>query len=214
MTIKGIITGDIVNSTKIAAQWREDMVNAIYSAVSDFAATTTVRVEMYRGDSFQVEVGDIRHVLTVALAIRTKLRAATPSSEKMWDARISIGIGEVTYETTSVVMCDGEAYRLSGRGLDRLGKRRLALSFPLARLNDAMGLVTRFADYIISTMSSKQSAVVNQFLICKRKQKDVAEILGLSQQNLQKLWTTSQGQLILEYIEFFKNIIEQNYTHL
>ena len=65
--IKGVITGDLVNSTNIAAEWRQAVVGALYKCAADFSPLTPINIEMYRGDSFQVVVGNPEYALTVAV---------------------------------------------------------------------------------------------------------------------------------------------------
>ena len=79
--IKGVITGDLVNSTNIAAEWRQAVVGALYKCAADFSPLTPINIEMYRGDSFQVVVGNPEYALTVAVAFRAKLRASTPEKK-------------------------------------------------------------------------------------------------------------------------------------
>lgn len=45
---------------------------------------------MYRGDSFQVVVDKAEQTLSVAIALRAKLRVSTPDGNDVWDARISM----------------------------------------------------------------------------------------------------------------------------
>ena len=106
--IKGVITGDLVNSTNIAAEWRQAVVGALYKCAADFSPLTPINIEMYRGDSFQVVVGNPEYALTVAVAFRAKLRASTPEKKEMWDARVSVGIGDVSFESDNIVTSDGE----------------------------------------------------------------------------------------------------------
>ena len=46
--IKGVITGDLVNSTNIAAEWRQAVVGALYKCAADFSPLTPINIEMYR----------------------------------------------------------------------------------------------------------------------------------------------------------------------
>ena len=102
--IKGVITGDLVNSTNIAAEWRQAVVGALYKCAADFSPLTPINIEMYRGDSFQVVVGNPEYALTVAVAFRAKLRASTPEKKEMWDARVSVGIGDVSFESDKLFL--------------------------------------------------------------------------------------------------------------
>jgi len=202
--IKGVITGDLVNSTKIAAEWRQAVVDALHKCAADFSPLTPINIEMYRGDSFQVVVDNPEYALTVAVALRAKLRASTPEKKEIWDARVSIGIGEVSFESDNIVTSDGEAFRLSGRAFDTMGKRRLTISTPWCDFNTYIELVTRFADEVVSSWTAKQAKVVCHTLKSPKTQKDMAAELGLSNQNFNSHWTSAKVQLILDYIEYYK----------
>ena len=205
--IKGVITGDLVNSTNIASEWRQNVVKALQASVVDFAPQTPVRMEMYRGDSFQVLVDKPEYALAIAIALRAKLRASTPEHQEIWDARLSVGIGDVSFESDSIVMSDGEAFRLSGRSFDCIGKKRLVVSSPWEEFNNAMELVTRFADDILSTWTVKQAMIVGRALLCPKKQKDMAKELNMTRQNFNYHWNSAKAQLILDYIEYFKTLM-------
>ena len=186
--IKGVITGDLVNSTNIAAEWRQAVVGALYKCAADFSPLTPINIEMYRGDSFQVVVGNPEYALTVAVAFRAKLRASTPESD-------------------NIVTSDGEAFRLSGRTLDTMGKKRLTISTPWCDFNKSIELVTRFADEVVSSWTAKQANVVYHSLMSPKTQKDMAVELGLSKQNFNSHWTSAKVQLILDYLEYYKTLI-------
>lgn len=208
--IKGVITGDLVNSTNIATKWRQAVVDALNVCISDFMSITPIKIEMYRGDSFQVVVDRAEHTLAIAIALRAKLRASTPEGSDVWDARVSIGIGNISFESDNVVTSDGEAFRLSGRAFDNIGKRRLNLSTPWTELNTAMELNTRFADEFISSWTARQARVVYYSILFRKTQKEMAEDLGMTRQNFNYHWGTSKAQLILDYIEYFKTLIAKH----
>ena len=46
--IKGVITGDLVNSTNIAAKWRQTVVDALHVCVEESIPLTPIKLEMYR----------------------------------------------------------------------------------------------------------------------------------------------------------------------
>ena len=118
--IKGVITGDIVDSTLISNEWKPTIKESLERVVSDFIPMTKVSYEMYRGDSFQVIVDDITFALSVGIAIRAVLRANTPNGMEPWDARIAIGIGDISFVSESIITNDGEAFRFSGREFDMI----------------------------------------------------------------------------------------------
>ncbi|MCR5180939.1 MAG: hypothetical protein K6C30_06970 [Bacteroidaceae bacterium] len=211
--IKGVLTGDLINSTNIAVEWRQRVVDALNACVTDFLPQSPVKIEMYRGDSFQVVVDNPELSLAVAVALRAKLRASTPAKKDIWDARISVGIGEVSFESDNIVTSDGEAFRLSGRTFDAMGKKKLTITTPWSELNNAMELVTRFADDVVSSWTVKQAIVAYHSLLFPKTQKEMAADLGLTKQNFNSHWTSARIQLILDYIEYNKLQISQFIKH-
>lgn len=209
--VKGIITGDLVNSSNIAAEWRQTVVDVLKVCAIDFQSLTPVKIEMYRGDSFQAVVDKPEQTLTVAIALRAKLMASTPVKSELWDARLSIGVGDVSFESDNILTSDGEAFRLSGRAFDNIGKRRLCISTPWSDFNNTIDLVTRFADDAISSWTARQAQVVYRSLLFPKIQKEMAEELGMTRQNLNYLRLSSKCQLILSYIEYFKSLIVKYY---
>lgn len=208
--IKGIITGDLVNSTNIAAEYRQTVIDSLNAVVKDFSQKTSMKFEMFRGDSFQVVVESAQLSIAIAIALRVKLKASTPDKLDGWDARVSVGIGEMSYESDNIVTSDGEAFRLSGRAFDNLGKKRLAIVTSCSELNTLTELNTRFADDIVSALTVRQARVVYHSLLYPNKtQKEMAEELNMSRQNFNNVWLSAKGQLILDYTEFIKSQIKK-----
>ena len=207
--IKGVITGDLVNSTNIATEWRQTVLDALNVCVTDFLPLTLIKLEMYRGDSFQIVVDKPDYTLTVAIALRAKLKATTPDKQQLWDARLSIGIGDISFESDNIVTSDGEAFRLSGRSFDNIGKKRLSISTTWSDFDRDIELVTRFADDIITAWTAKQAKVVYQSILFPKLQKDLAEDLGMTRQNFNSHWSSAKGQLILDYMKYFKSLISK-----
>lgn len=141
MSIIGVITGDIVNSTSISSKWKDRILQSLETVKNDFS-TADMNYEMFRGDSFQVTVQSPTETLLVAIAIRIILISQTPDdSENKWDARVSVGIGDCNYKSSTIVTSDGEAFVLSGRGLDMLRKNRLSIKTTWPEVNNELELV-------------------------------------------------------------------------
>lgn len=210
--IKGIITGDIVDSSLITNEWKPAVTAILKKVISDFNPKAGGNIEMYRGDSFQIMVDDKDMALSIGIAVRAALRAGTPENMNLWDARISIGIGEVSYESESILTSDGEAFRLSGREFDVLGKRRMAVVTPSDAINEELRLTTAFADELITGWTSRQAEVIYAKLLSDQPQKDLAESIGMNIQNFSKHWNLGHGALILSYIDRYKELINKHYT--
>lgn len=210
--IKGIITGDIVDSTLIPNEWKANINDLLDKVISDFATQSAASIEMFRGDSFQIIVEQASATLAIGIAVRAALRAHTPEGLAPWDARISIGIGEVSFESESILTSDGEAFRLSGREFDVLGKRRIAITTTDEAVNAEMKLTTAFADEMITKWTIRQAEVVYAGLKGDASQKDLAESLGMKLSNFNKHWNLAHGALILAYVDRFRVLVNQVYT--
>lgn len=209
--VKGVITGDIVDSSLIPNEWKSTIISVLENVISDFNPSASSKLEMFRGDSFQIVVGDKSMALTIAIAIRAALRARTPDQEDLWDARISVGVGEVSFESDSILTSDGEAFRLSGREFDALGKRRLSVLTSSENINDELKVTTSFADEFITRWTARQAEVVYAKLHSDLPQKELARSLGMTVPNFSKHWNLGHGALMLTYIERYKKLINHYY---
>lgn len=207
--IKGVITGDIVDSTLIPIECKPTVIEVLDAVIADFSTSVIVNYEMFRGDSFQVVVDNKDYALSVAIAIRAALRANTPEGQEPWDARIAIGLGEVSFQSSSIVTSDGEAFRLSGREFDNLGKRRLSIVTPWEDVNEELKLSTSFADDIISKWTVKQAEVIYARIFTNVTQKELAEKLNMSIQNISKHLNLAKSNLINSFIERFKELMNK-----
>lgn len=210
--IKGVITGDIVDSSCIPNEWKSKIDGTLGKVISDFRQQSPSSIEMFRGDSFQIIVENPSPALAIGIAVRAALRANTPEDLAPWDARISIGIGEVAFKSESILTSDGEAFRLSGREFDDLGKRRLAIITPCESLNEELKLATAFADEIITNWTVRQAEVIYAGLADEASQKELAESLGMKHSNFNKHWNSARGGLILSYIGRFQDLIAGLHT--
>jgi hypothetical protein len=64
-----------------------------------------------------------------------------------------------------------------------------------------------FADAIISNWTSKQAEIIYKKILSSESQTDLAEKMGTSVQNFNKIWNLGYGSLILEYIKRYKQLI-------
>lgn len=210
--IKAVITGDIVHSTDIPSTHKAHLLLALEEVKQDFQAICNLNFEIFRGDSFQFIVERPEWALCLAIAIRTKLKSQTPEGENAWDARISLGLGDVSYVGDNIVTSDGEAFHNSGRKFDSLGKTRLGFLSPWPEMNAEMDLTTAFVDDIVSNLTIKQAAVVYLQIVSPTTQKELAVRLGTTPQNINYFWTKARGSLIEAYLVRYKTLLLQYNT--
>lgn len=203
-----IITGDIVDSTKLNLAERDVMINALQSIPEMLSTFDDVSIEIFRGDSFQLQINKAEMAAKVAIAIRAWLRSQKEfSGKEPLDARIAIGIGGADYESESVSTSDGEAFRLSGRLLDKMQKSRLAVATPWLLVNDELRLSTAFVDDIISSWTQNQSKIMLLRLQTSKSHLELARILDVSRQMVDKSLKSSKEELIESYIDRFERLI-------
>lgn len=217
MQIQGVITGDIIDSTQIEINMRAELLSVIKDTVADIGKyiNSKVEVEIYRGDSFQILISNPIEALRVAILVRLGIQYRTPQIEKnrsknKWDARISLGIGDITFHSNSIVESDGEAYRNSGREFDQLGKNdRFAIRTPWEELNEELKVSSKFADIMINGWNNSQIEVNYHYLLEQISQKELARKIFLSPQALSKRIIGSKVEAIELFIQRYERIIKK-----
>lgn len=211
MTIGAIITGDIVDSTKMDGKERDSMLKAIQSLPELLRPVTEISLEIFRGDSFQIGVPEPQESLRIATAIRACLRSNNfHGSSRQWDARMAIGIGTLDYEAPNLATSDGEAYRLSGSALDCIGKSRLKIATGWPDVNDELEVATTFADDIISSWTTAQSRIMFQSLVYRKTHQEIGNDLEISRQAVDKALKAAKETLIENYIKRFEQLITEH----
>lgn len=211
MKIGAIITGDVVDSTKMVAEERSTMLRMLQSLPDLLLPLTKIDLEIFRGDSFQIRVGRSVDSLKVALAIRSHIRSFKfAEHNRQWDARLAIGIGTLEYENGSLATSDGEAYRVSGRGLDSIGKSRLTIETPWEEVNKELRVSTAFADDIITGWTQSQSRVMFQSLTTDLSHAEIGDILGISRQMVDKALRAGKEDLMNLYLNRFAELIKEH----
>ena len=177
-----VVTGDIANSTSIAADKRAELIERV-SALIKLWVPKPEYAEIFRGDSFQLLFDDVAGALKRSIQIRCWLKSYQDGTGKdSLDARLSIGVGEVAYFGKSVLDSDGEAFHLSGRAFDEMKATQnyFQVSTNDPELNEQLNIVLNLANIIISQWTKNQAEVI--FLLLEGKtQQEMADELKIAQ---------------------------------
>jgi hypothetical protein len=166
VTFGAVLTGDIVNSTKLLKGQEERLIKSLKAVLDRFSGKHLL--EFYRGDSFQVYMDKPADALRMALKCRALAIGITgkEESEVVSDVRISIGIGEVNHPIRDLGLAKGEAFLLSGRRFDELqrSEQRLVINSGNPVADIGFEVMADYLDSIYSKMTGKQAEVIIELL--------------------------------------------------
>lgn len=190
--VYAVLTGDLVKSTRLSPDELERARAAAIEValkVKSWGPDVVVgELEFFRGDSWQLLLSAPARALRAALTMRAILRSAIDV-----DTRIAIGIGLVdAIDSQRISLSSGEAFILSGRGLDHLGAHsRMTIALParVAQLAPWMPVVAELCDGIIVGWQRRQAEIVAHAIAPDSpKQEEIAVLLKhpLTQQAVAK----------------------------
>ena len=114
-----VLTGDIVNSRKSKPDCWLDLLKLELNSIGN----SPLYWEIYGGDTFQVRVEDPLNALFTAFKIKSVIKTVNHL-----DVRISIGIGEMSYQSERITECNGSAFIYSGEKFNLLKKEKQKLA--------------------------------------------------------------------------------------
>ena len=194
-----VITGDIIKSRVQTNP--EIWMNALKKSLSILDSDTKYW-EIYRGDSFQIEIRDIYKSFEAAVYIKACIKTI-----KGLDVRLAIGIGNKTYEGKDVTESNGEAFVFSGETLESLKKEKQNLRIKTKDkiFNKEMNLYFKLA------LVSMDNWTVNSAEIVKLNienpnalQHELAEQIGTTQNAISKRQKRAGLENILELDQMYR----------
>jgi hypothetical protein len=203
MKTYAVITGDIINFTKLTSVKRHSLIEDSEKLLKSWIKNRT-DAEIYRGDSYQILFGDVLEAInrSIQLFCWFKLRSE-PANKIFLGTRISIGVGEVSYRGKNVLSSDGEAFHLSGRNFDQMKSGELlAIRTRDEEKNATIQVILHFVNKIIKDWSLAQAEVI-YLLVEGKTQQEIANQLSLSQPSVNsriKLANWKDVELALKYI--------------
>jgi hypothetical protein len=174
-----IITGDIINSRKKNPEvWLPVLKDTL-----NHYGKTPINWEIFRGDGFQLELDAIKS-LEAAIHIKAAIRQI-----QGMDVRISIGVGEKTYQSFRVGESSGPVYYRSGEALDNLKNSTLIIKTGNQEIDNQWEIILALAQLIMNNWTkvtaqtiklSLENPSLNQVALAKllkKSQSSVSEAL-------------------------------------
>lgn len=133
-----IITGDIINSRKVNSEiWLPELKEYFSKII-----TNRDSWEIYRGDSFQLEV-KVTKAFDTVLAIKALIK-----THDAIDVRMAIGIGEEAFSGLKVTESYGTAHINSGESFENLKNYTLIIKSPFSAFDDYFNPILKLVSFI------------------------------------------------------------------
>lgn len=219
-----VLTADLVDSS----QYDEEVLKKVLDTLtSEFTHITnkyggnSVRLTIYRGDSFQGIIKDPEAALTIALQIKAAINRVhlkktkkSRTYSKIADFRIAIGIGTLDMEREAITESNGQAFQFSGRTLDEMKSenRKTRLKSSLQEVDDEFNTSFFLLDTITDKWSTASAEVV-YYLLRDLKEREVAAEINISQSAVNQRKKAAGWEAIAVLLNRYQQVISKNYTN-
>ena len=202
-----VVTGDIEGFTIIPLKKRETFIADTGKLISSWVENKD-HAMIFRGDSFQILFEDIQQALERCIQLRCWFKKNSSSGKNMLDARMAIGIGEISYLGKSVLDSDGEAFHLSGRNFDALeSDEYLRIVTPDEQKNEQLRIILKLADILITGWTINQAEVIYMVLEGKTQQQ-MADELKIVQSAINNRIRLTKWKEIEKTIRYISTLIK------
>ncbi|MDV7188237.1 SatD family protein [Lutibacter sp. TH_r2] len=193
-----IITGDIINSKMIAPSiWMPLLKQAL-----SWYGSEPMQWEIYRGDSFQLEINPEK-ALEAAILIK-----ATVKNVKELDVRLAIGVGDKIYNSEKITTSNGTAFVNSGECFENLKKSTLGFKSADENLNIQLNLLFDLAQLTMNSWTQKSSEIVKTVIENPNlNQKELAKILNKTQSAISKNLKIAGFDEIMRMETYYRKLI-------
>ena len=171
-----VITGDIINSREAPSpvQW----LSVLKETLSHIAVAPKYW-EVFRGDSFQVEIQDYYNAFQVSVYIKACLKEI-----KGLDVRMAIGIGDKTHEAATISESNGEAFIFSGEVFETLKKEKknLAIKTGIHAIDEELNLYFRLGLIAMDNWTPNSAEIVKLTIDNpKFSQQELGDLINIKQ---------------------------------
>ncbi|WP_299016786.1 SatD family protein [uncultured Polaribacter sp.] len=195
-----IITGDIINSRNVDTNIWMSLLKKTFQEIGASPKTW----EIFRGDSFQVEIEQPEHALFFTIKLKAILKQI-----KNLDVRIGIGIGEKTENYKRITEGNGEAFTFSGKAFDTLVKKQnLAVLTNDEKFNTLMNTSLALALLIMDNWTKNSAEFTVKYLNNKgTTQKILAKELNISESSASERRKRAGLDEIMQFEKIYRTMV-------
>ncbi len=213
-----VITGDIVASSKLDSNLAQSLGDIVANEIERSAIQYEKPWEIgfhqvFRGDSWQLCTSTPFAALTIATALRTSFRGKFG-----FDTRFSIGIGKADPgKNQDSVPTTGEAFQLSGKGLDGQSKESrqdISLTEDYPSIELFAKSICYLLDGLISNWTDKQCLAVSLAISGKANKELAKRFLpkAISEQAFGKHLSAANWNLVSRSLQMFESALSTQLT--
>lgn len=189
-----IITGDIINSRQVDPnEWQPRLKSFLEDRIRDAS-----KWEIYRGDSFQIEV-EVEDALSVICLIKALIRQVDELN-----VRMSIGIGDKNYQGAKVTESYGQAFINSGEAFEQLKNRTLSLKTSNSEFDAYFNPILNLISFVTDQWKPKTAKAFFYALYdIDSRQQDIALKMNIDRTTINRALKRAAFEEINEIIQLY-----------
>jgi hypothetical protein len=198
-----VITGDIVHSRQLKdpTDWLNPLKRLFHQT-----GTSPESWEIYRGDSFQIEITPPEALLT-ALQIKSVVRQV-----RGLDVRIAIGIGEKSYDSPRISESTGEAFVRSGQLLEQLKAQKMTMGIATfdGDFDEEFNMMLKLALIVLNSWSVNSAEIAELMLTSPElSQTRIGKQLGIAQSSVSERIHRGSLYEIIELENYYRKRVQR-----
>jgi hypothetical protein len=208
-----IITADIINSRTLVNQ--EIWITPLKTLLKTYGSTPE-KWEIFRGDYFQIEIGDAEEALLLALKIKALIKSisVTERQKKVSpiDVRMAIGLGTKEYAANRISESNGTAFIHSGEKFEKLKKEKttLAIQSSFPNFDYEMNLYLKLAVIQMDAWTVNSAVLFTTlFEDPEKNQTEIGAILGIGQNSVSGRFKRAHVDEILELDKMYRHKLKE-----
>ncbi len=218
-----VLTADLIDSSLYDEEVLKLVLDTLTSEFKDITTKygeKTVRLDIYRGDSFQGIIKDPEEALIIAMQIKAainrihlKKTKKSKTYSKIVDFKIAIGIGTQSLEREAIAESNGQAFQFSGRTLDEMKNenRKTRLKTEIEDINEEFDTSFFLLDTITDKWSTASAEVV-YYLLRDLKEREVAAEINISQSAVNQRKKAAGWEAIALLLARYRKVITTQYN--
>lgn len=209
-----VLTGDIVNSTKMSNQLYQATLEKLKDLLQQVNTQLQASGDIYRGDEFQIQYPDPLSAIKSALSIKLSLYLSS-TTQRPIQSTLSLAYGDYEILAEKPNTSSGAVFIKSGRELANTAKGNLSLNFSSSEnttnhIDPEIKLLTDFLNHQLNKLTHSQAVLLYQYLETDfAEHKILAAITQTSRQNISARLNSMGAYLVRDYIKLINKKVAQ-----